>query len=296
MIGSRAVVIGGSISGLLATRVLTDHFERVTLVERDHFPEGVENRKGVPQGHHLHALLTKGQELVSQLFPDIIPTLTKRGAVVVDLGEQRVAFLGEVIPTPWHLELDCVSGFEDLAREKEGYARWSDLKGYPRGILSEAVEDKWIVVLSHTPRVAAWYIDKRDDFFELRPIGINRKEYNKYVGITCGRNSADLPYQGSRRAYNHVGELIREARLEKGLTLKELKNLSGLDYSHIAQVETNKYRTSAYVIEALAGPLEIDRDELYVAAGLWPPSVPRSRKALEELKKGLSIQEKPNSG
>lgn len=86
MIGSRAVVIGGSIAGLLAARVLTDHFEKVTLVERDYFPEGVENRRGVPQGHHLHALLTKGQELISQLFPDIIPTLTERGAVVVDLA------------------------------------------------------------------------------------------------------------------------------------------------------------------------------------------------------------------
>ncbi len=37
-------------AGLLAARVLSDHFGRVTIVERDRFPEGVENRKGVPQG------------------------------------------------------------------------------------------------------------------------------------------------------------------------------------------------------------------------------------------------------
>ena len=44
-----AVVIGGGIAGLLAARVLTDHFERVTLVERDHFPETASPRKGLPQ-------------------------------------------------------------------------------------------------------------------------------------------------------------------------------------------------------------------------------------------------------
>ncbi len=38
----QTVVIGGSMAGLLAARVLADHFERVTLVERDRFPEGPE--------------------------------------------------------------------------------------------------------------------------------------------------------------------------------------------------------------------------------------------------------------
>ena len=32
--GSHAVVLGGSMAGLLAARVLTDHFEQVTIVER----------------------------------------------------------------------------------------------------------------------------------------------------------------------------------------------------------------------------------------------------------------------
>jgi glycine/D-amino acid oxidase-like deaminating enzyme len=43
-----ALVIGGSIAGLLTARVLYEHFGRVTVVERDHFPEGPEFRKGVP--------------------------------------------------------------------------------------------------------------------------------------------------------------------------------------------------------------------------------------------------------
>lgn len=49
-----AIVMGASMAGLLATRVLSDHFQRVTLVERDGLPEEAENRQGVPQGRHLH--------------------------------------------------------------------------------------------------------------------------------------------------------------------------------------------------------------------------------------------------
>ena len=37
--GRHAVVLGGSMAGLLAARVLTDHFEKVTIVERDSYPE-----------------------------------------------------------------------------------------------------------------------------------------------------------------------------------------------------------------------------------------------------------------
>jgi flavin-dependent dehydrogenase len=67
----RAVVIGGSMAGLLAARVLTDFFEEVVLIERDELPEGPEQRKGVPQGRHLHGLLTRGQELLESLFPGL---------------------------------------------------------------------------------------------------------------------------------------------------------------------------------------------------------------------------------
>ena len=37
--GKQAVVIGGSIAGLLAVRVLLDRFEKVTLFECDLFPQ-----------------------------------------------------------------------------------------------------------------------------------------------------------------------------------------------------------------------------------------------------------------
>lgn len=97
--GSQAIVMGGSMAGLLAARALTDHFDRVTLIGRDRFPEGAQSRKGVPQGRHVHVLLAKGQEIVAQLFPDIIPALRASGAIAFD----------QAADTRWH----HFGGFKD---------------------------------------------------------------------------------------------------------------------------------------------------------------------------------------
>src|SRR3954453_12040968 len=66
-----AIVLGGSVAGLLATRVLSDHLERVTLIERDELMPRPEPRKGVPQGNHLHALLARGRMIAEALLPGL---------------------------------------------------------------------------------------------------------------------------------------------------------------------------------------------------------------------------------
>lgn len=54
-----ALVIGASLGGLLAARVLAEQHLHVTILERDTLPKTAENRKGVPQGRHAHALLPR---------------------------------------------------------------------------------------------------------------------------------------------------------------------------------------------------------------------------------------------
>lgn len=76
----RAVVVGGSMAGLLAARVLAEHFERVTVVDRDRFPEVPDHRKGVPQSLHAHGILPRGQEIIGRLFPEIEADLRADGA------------------------------------------------------------------------------------------------------------------------------------------------------------------------------------------------------------------------
>ena len=80
-----AIVIGASMAGLLAARVLCTHFERVTLIERDDLPEQPEHRKGVPQGRHLHALHARGEQILDRLFPRLSDGLAMAGATRIDI-------------------------------------------------------------------------------------------------------------------------------------------------------------------------------------------------------------------
>jgi len=75
-----ALVIGGSLAGLFAARVLTDFFGIVTILDRDVFPAKPDHRKGVPQSYHAHGLLPTGFHILEQLFPGIINDLRANGA------------------------------------------------------------------------------------------------------------------------------------------------------------------------------------------------------------------------
>ncbi|BCQ26203.1 monooxygenase [Caballeronia sp. NK8] len=68
-LGEHAIVIGASMGGLLAARVLSDFYASVTVLERDEFPSADTPRKGVPQGRHTHGLLARGSAIFEQLFP-----------------------------------------------------------------------------------------------------------------------------------------------------------------------------------------------------------------------------------
>ncbi len=83
-----AAVAGGGIAGLLAARVLSDYFERVTLVERDAHPRDPHPRKGVPQGRHVHVLLIRGRTILERYFAGLVEELHAAGAVVVNAGRE----------------------------------------------------------------------------------------------------------------------------------------------------------------------------------------------------------------
>ena len=79
-----AVVIGGSMTGLVTARILLPYFERVTIVERDALPVGPELRRGVPQARHAHVLLVRGQHILNDLFPGLTSELATLGVPAVD--------------------------------------------------------------------------------------------------------------------------------------------------------------------------------------------------------------------
>jgi 2-polyprenyl-6-methoxyphenol hydroxylase-like FAD-dependent oxidoreductase len=80
----QAVVIGGSIAGLLTARVLSEHFAKVLILERDAAPESPASRKGIPQGRHVHLLLETGLKVMDTLFPGLKQELRSAGAALID--------------------------------------------------------------------------------------------------------------------------------------------------------------------------------------------------------------------
>lgn len=105
-LGERAVVLGGSIGGLLAARVLAEHYRSVTLVERDILTDEPAPRRGVPQGRHGHVLLARSSLILADLFPgfsddliaDGVPTLLggEMSKIRLSLSGHEIAHTGDV--------------------------------------------------------------------------------------------------------------------------------------------------------------------------------------------------------
>lgn len=99
LLGERAVVLGASMAGLLAARVLSERFAEVVLLERDELATRAAPRKGTPHAIHPHGLLARGREVLEELFPGFTQSMVDQGGLLGDLqhdvafeaGQQRFA-------------------------------------------------------------------------------------------------------------------------------------------------------------------------------------------------------------
>ena len=89
---STAVVLGASMSGLLTARALSEHFERVFVVERDVLPVDAVSRKGTPQAVHAHGLLSGGDRVLNRYFPGMMDELSASGGRFGDVVGDLVWF------------------------------------------------------------------------------------------------------------------------------------------------------------------------------------------------------------
>jgi len=85
-VGEHAVVVGASVAGLLTARVLSDGFERVTVVERDELRDEPIARDGAPQTRHPHLLQGSGRAILDSLFPEFGDEFVAAGGLVIDAG------------------------------------------------------------------------------------------------------------------------------------------------------------------------------------------------------------------
>jgi 2-polyprenyl-6-methoxyphenol hydroxylase-like FAD-dependent oxidoreductase len=83
-------VVGASIAGLMTARVLSEYFDQVVAIDRDDIEDRPVVHKSVPQGHHLHAFLQGGLNVVSSLYPSITEELRRLGATRIAMGRNAV--------------------------------------------------------------------------------------------------------------------------------------------------------------------------------------------------------------
>src|SRR5882724_3480396 len=89
-----ALVLGGSIAGLLTAGVLAGAYDEVIVVERDRLPLHAsrppasaprpQQRRGVPHGRHVHGMLPRGQQVVEELLPGLTEQLVADGGLPGD--------------------------------------------------------------------------------------------------------------------------------------------------------------------------------------------------------------------
>ncbi|MFZ0905958.1 MAG: oxidoreductase, partial [Mycobacterium sp.] len=95
------MVIGGSIAGLCAARVLSDFYDRVTVFERDELPSTPVNRTAVPQGRHVHLLMARGAVEFDALFPGLLDDMVAGGVPILENRPDCIYFgaAGHVLGT-----------------------------------------------------------------------------------------------------------------------------------------------------------------------------------------------------
>jgi 2-polyprenyl-6-methoxyphenol hydroxylase-like FAD-dependent oxidoreductase len=121
-IGDRAIVVGGSMAGLCAARVLRDAVDEVVILERDDLPDGPASRGGAPQTSQPHAMLEAGRVTLEDLFPGFGDDVLAAGGLELDMTRDIAWYdRGGVVaesPTPLSALYASRPLFEHVVRER----------------------------------------------------------------------------------------------------------------------------------------------------------------------------------
>lgn len=104
----------------------------------------------------------------TEILPGLNVILTNGHAkghqmVMFTHGGERIVFLGDLVPTPHHLNLGVISAFD--------YSPEETLQ-QKRDILADAERQGWLLVFAHGHDTKAGYLERRGDNSYLRPVEI----------------------------------------------------------------------------------------------------------------------------
>ncbi len=138
--GGRALVAGAGIGGLAAAAALARSFDEVVIYEKDQLPVRAEIRSGAIQGAHIHTMLRGGEGALEKLMPGIRAAFIAAGAVVLDMGEDYIAFDQGVRRVQRNLDMPILMmsrpGYEGAIR---GYLQTIDNISIRSGVRVEAI-------------------------------------------------------------------------------------------------------------------------------------------------------------
>lgn len=155
----RAVVLGGSIAGSLAARVLSEFYQDVLVVDRDKVLGVDTPRRGAPHAYHAHGLHARGHLIMEELFPGLTEELAATGVPLGDLGELRWYFNARLL-RPAHTGLVTVKA--------------------PRPVLESHIRDR-VAALSNVT-----YLEEHDI---LRPV--TTRDRDRVTGVLVRRQADD---------------------------------------------------------------------------------------------------------
>ena len=85
--------------------------------------------------------------------------------VLLTLGGERVAYLGDLVPTPYHLDLPSIPAFDQFPEET------LEMK---RDVLNQAEKEGWLLVFAHGHEDKAGYLERRNGQRTFRPVELPR--------------------------------------------------------------------------------------------------------------------------
>ncbi len=102
----------------------------------------------------------------TEIFPGLNVIIAEGPAkghqvILFNHGGERLAFLGDLVPTPHHLNMAVISAFDhspEATLEQK------------RELLNDAEKQGWLLVFSHGHDVRAGYLERRGQMTYLRPV------------------------------------------------------------------------------------------------------------------------------
>lgn len=258
-VGKRAVVLGGSMAGLLAARVLADAYADVVVVDRDTLTGVADARRGVPQGRHAHALLARGAQILEELFPGLTRELVEAGMPRLDMGEMHWHLEGQRLAN-FHTGLNAVS----VARPNlESHVR-ARVSGIPNVTFAEETDVTGLETTADRSQVTGVRIHERAS-------GSERVLAADLVVHTLGRGErmsawlSELGYQSPEKdevkiglAYTTCEFLLPSRPLENDLSIISLATPMSRHGAFFGRVGGDRHQLSLTSMQCEPPPADIE--------------------------------------